>query len=438
MRIETDVAIVGGGPGGASSALFLAERGIKSTIIESDSFPRFHIGESMTGECGGLVRKLGFADQMATAGHAVKHGVTVYGSGGRNKFWVPVMRRTEEGLEATTTWQVRRSLFDGMLLDAARNKGTDFLPGLTEHPVINDDGSVGGVSVTDLSGNTHEVRSKVLIDATGRKTWLANAGVTGPKIRDKYDNQIAIFCHFAGAKRDPGEAGGNTLIFYKDFLQWGWFIPLDDETVSVGIVTPTTYFKSKGEIVADFFRRELRELNPELAGRVEEAQEVEAVRAATNYSYFVDDFTGPGFVCVGDSHRFIDPIFSFGLYMTISDAEMAANSIADHLQGTAPTSQNPFLGYQERSKRGLGAFQDLIDGFWANPLGFGYMVHHTDHWEQIIDMFAGRVFDEQPLEAQLALQKLAAASNRWTTAAAKGLDAGDETVDQLLSQVMRG
>ena len=57
--MKTTVAIIGGGPGGASAAMFLAKHGIKSVIIEKDSFPRYHVGESMTGECGGLMRKLG-------------------------------------------------------------------------------------------------------------------------------------------------------------------------------------------------------------------------------------------------------------------------------------------------------------------------------------------------------------------------------------------
>lgn len=61
---KTDVVIVGGGPGGAASAVFLAERGLKAIIIEKEEFPRFHIGESMTGECGNMVRRLGLTEAM--------------------------------------------------------------------------------------------------------------------------------------------------------------------------------------------------------------------------------------------------------------------------------------------------------------------------------------------------------------------------------------
>jgi FADH2-dependent halogenase len=322
-------------------------------------------------------------------------------------------RNEEEKLEAFSTWQVRRSEFDNMLFQAARDGGTEFIDAKAETPILNEDGSVGGVRVVDRGGVTRDVKAKVVIDASGRKTWLANQGVTGPKVRDKYDNQIAIFSHLKGAIRDPGEATGNTIIFYQKFLHWGWFIPLDDEVVSVGIVTPSKYFRSMGESVDDFYRRELRELNPELASRVEDAELIEEVRAATNYSYMVDEFTGPGFMCVGDSHRFIDPIFSFGLFLTIYDAKSAAEAVADHLQGCSPAGPNPFLNFQRTSSQGLSVFQDLIDGFWGNPLAFGYMTHFTSHWEGIIDIFAGRVFRDSPSDAQLALKKVIATSTMW-------------------------
>jgi 1H-pyrrole-2-carbonyl-[peptidyl-carrier protein] brominase len=50
--VETDVLIVGGGPGGAATAMFLARQGIKPVILEAETFPRYHIGESMTGAGG--------------------------------------------------------------------------------------------------------------------------------------------------------------------------------------------------------------------------------------------------------------------------------------------------------------------------------------------------------------------------------------------------
>ena len=68
--VSTNVVIVGGGPGGSATAIYLARKGIKSVIIEKQVMPRYHIGESMTGECGQRVRDLGlgglFAEDLIT------------------------------------------------------------------------------------------------------------------------------------------------------------------------------------------------------------------------------------------------------------------------------------------------------------------------------------------------------------------------------------
>ncbi len=57
--MKTDVLIIGGGPGGSAMAMFLIREGIKPMILEQEEFPRFHIGESNTGESGQVLRRLG-------------------------------------------------------------------------------------------------------------------------------------------------------------------------------------------------------------------------------------------------------------------------------------------------------------------------------------------------------------------------------------------
>src|SRR5437867_10241337 len=112
-RMHRDVVSIGGGPGGSSAAMYMQRQGIQSVIIERERFPRFHIGESMTGECGAIVRELGFGDQMIKLQHPVKHGVKVYGNSKRGTWFIPVMQRLDDGnLKDQTTWQIRRSHFD--------------------------------------------------------------------------------------------------------------------------------------------------------------------------------------------------------------------------------------------------------------------------------------------------------------------------------------
>ena len=42
-----DVAIIGGGPAGSTAASFLAKGGRRVVVLEKETFPRFHIGESL-------------------------------------------------------------------------------------------------------------------------------------------------------------------------------------------------------------------------------------------------------------------------------------------------------------------------------------------------------------------------------------------------------
>src|SRR6185312_2128948 len=44
---DTDVLIIGGGPGGSSTAIRLAQLGHRVTVLEKARHPRFHIGESL-------------------------------------------------------------------------------------------------------------------------------------------------------------------------------------------------------------------------------------------------------------------------------------------------------------------------------------------------------------------------------------------------------
>jgi len=404
--MKTNVAIVGGGPGGTATAMFLSRFGISSTIVERETFPRFHIGESLSGECGNLLRTLGLEDKMTAHQFPVKRGVRVFGRAA-TPWMVPVMARSPEGgLVPQSTWQVRRAEFDAMMLDEALGRGANIVRGTATEPIREQNGAIRGVRVTTESGGDEEIESDVLVDASGQRTWLAHQGVTGPKLLGRYRKQVAVFSHVKGALRDAGTAGNDTLIFYQERDHWAWFIPLSDEVVSVGVVIPGDYLASTGETKRDFLLRELHELNPNLRDRIFDIELVEETRAIPDYSYEVSDFTGPGFICIGDAHRFIDPIFSFGAFFTIKEAQLAATAIHEYLAGNAPEGARPFAAHERLVNRGTDAIQDLIDGFWAEPLAFGVFAHQR-YREDVIDLFAGRVYSEESSRGREAIRRLA-------------------------------
>lgn len=398
--LTADVVVVGSGPAGATAAICLADRGIDTVLVERDSFPRFHIGESLTGAAGKLLRSLGLGPQLESAGHPVKNGVSVYGVGGKNRFDVHVVDVLDDGSrKRATTWQVRRSSFDAMLRDAAIERGVAVIKAEATGVLTDADGVITGISAR-ANGQDSEVRSKVVVDASGQPAFLHRCGVTSPKGRGKYDAQIGVYAHVRGASRAGDARPDDTRIYYRERHQWGWFIPIDDEDVSIGVVVPTSYYRSCKETPEAFFAREIHELNPALSGLVEEAQVTGETHTVANYSYHIEQFTGPGWLCIGDAHRFIDPIFSFGVHLGLHEAQMAADTIADVLSGLRPM-HDAFAAFQARAEGGQQVVNDLVDAFWNEPISFGYLAHYK-HPDDITDLFAGRIYDLDEPSAGLA------------------------------------
>jgi flavin-dependent dehydrogenase len=407
--MKNDVVIVGGGPGGAAAAMFLLKEGIKPIIIEQEEFPRFHIGESMTGEAGAVLRRLGLEEEMNRRQYPVKCGVNVFGT---SRWFIPVARRNENWeLETASTWQVRRSDFDAMMLNEATKRGATLVRGTATKALRTEDGGVRGVTVRKKDGTEEDIESEVLLDCSGMATFLANQRVTGPKYLGSYDKQIAFFAHVKGAIRDEGSSGetnrDNTLIFYKKKYHWAWFIPVDHEVVSIGLVVPTAEFTAHKQTPDEFFRSYMPTINPELERRVREIEFVESVHVIPNYSFQVRGFCGKGFICIGDAHRFIDPIFSFGISATMREAEFAIPHILDYLKGKNRDLANPFDAHQRFIEKGTDNLEDMVDLFWEQPFAFATFVHHR-YRAELTDAFAGRIYEteHQPSSAILLFRKL--------------------------------
>ncbi|HSY95584.1 MAG TPA: tryptophan 7-halogenase, partial [Steroidobacteraceae bacterium] len=56
-----DVVVIGGGPGGSTSASLLAAQGYRVVLLEKARHPRFHIGESLLPANLPIMDRLGVA-----------------------------------------------------------------------------------------------------------------------------------------------------------------------------------------------------------------------------------------------------------------------------------------------------------------------------------------------------------------------------------------
>ena len=394
--------------------MYLLRLGITPVIVEREQHPRFRIGESLTGPTALALKDLGLGPAIEAQRYPIKEGVMFHGPDGRNNFWVPLVRRDENFEQVPNyTWNVLRSTFDKILFDAALERGATWIRATAVAPIIERD-AVVGLTIRGPQGATENLRCDVLIDASGSATFLANHRVTGKKLPGSSDKQISFFTQFANTIRDHGsersEQPGNTLLYYQAQHYWSWFIPVTEDLTSVGIVVTTDHFKRAGLSKEEFFLRECRQMTPVLSKRLPDLTPRENIHAIPNFSYRVMNFTGRGFLCIGDAHRFIDPIFAFGVFFGIKEAEFAARAIADHLSGTTKNGNgNPFADFERLCSEGNDVVEDVAGVLWNYPLAFQRIVIWRDRAAGL-DILSGRIYGEEGATnpARIAMRSLMA------------------------------
>jgi len=171
-------------------------------------------------------------------------------------------------------------------------------------------------------------RARFLVDASGRDTLLATQ--LGDKQRNTRHSSAALFGHFSGARRHPGEREGHISIFWFEH-GWFWFIPLADGATSVGAVVWPYYLKGRAQPAREFFLATIA-LCPPLAERLAGAQLLQDVEATGNYSYSARSACGPHHLLVGDAYAFIDPVFSSGVMLAMQSAFSGADTIEQCLR----------------------------------------------------------------------------------------------------------
>lgn len=320
MTHDVDVAVVGGGPGGSSAGALLAQAGRRVLILEKESFPRFHVGESLLPFGNDILKATGAWSKVEATGFIPKLGAEFHMANGSksNRFWF------RDGLVPGRgqTFQVDRAMFDKILLDHARDCGCEAREQATANSLtVDDDGVMIGF---DHAGLSHTVRARWLIDASGRDTF-AGRMLQLPKTPLPVPKRIALYGHFSGVERHDGEAAGHIAIV-RLHDGWFWFIPLAGDRTSVGMVRLLDDFKRDGGTMEEWFERTVAS-NTEPRRRMQHARRVGPLHTTSDYSYRYAQLATSRVLMCGDAGGFVDPIFSSGVYLATRSAQVAANRV---------------------------------------------------------------------------------------------------------------
>ncbi len=404
-----DAIVVGGGPAGATTATLLAQHGRQVLLLERESFPRYHIGESLMPQTWFTFERLGVLDWLNQSGSPRKHSVQFVSTSGKVSQPFYFFKTITE--DWASTWQIRRSDFDKMMLENAVATGVDVRQGIAVRDVVRQGDRVVGVRA-DGAGGSETHRARVVVDATGRDALLA--AKLGWKQRDPDLNKIAMFTYYTGALRDPGLDEGATTVAYIPDKGWFWYIPLVDDTVGVGVVAEHDYLYRDTRDPETIFRREAEDcrwIREHLAPGTHQGP----LRVTGEFSYRATQASGDGFCLVGDAFSFLDPVFSSGVYLALKSGELAADTIHAALE-TGEVTATTFEQYERDVRHGLDSFRQLVLAFYDPRFNFGEFIgKHPDLQPQLVDALVGNVFKD--------LQPLMNALGSYTGRAAQAADA---------------
>ncbi len=410
-----DVVVIGGGPAGSTTATLIAQQGYKVAVFERDHFPRFHIGESLIPETYWVLQRLNLLDKMKGSRFIKKYSVQFVSQHGRLSepfyFW------EHKPHECSQTWQVRRSEFDTLALNNAREHSAHVFEGARVHDVLLEGDRAVGVSVSvEGQAGVQEVRAQVVVDASGQQSLLMDKF----KLRewDPVLKKAALWTYWKGAYRDVGRDEGATIVIQVQGKQgWFWYIPLHDDIVSVGVVAGHDYlFQNRG--TTDFetiFFQEVAKC-PGVQPRIEKAERCDIFRAQKEYSYRAKKAAGDGWVLVGDAFGFLDPLYSSGVLMALTAGQRAADAICEGLAKHDTTGaqigkwEAGFVAGMERMRRLVCEF---YDGF-----SFGRFVRRHPHLKGLVtDVLIGDVFKDEvdvlwPLIDEMRAENLAGQTSK--------------------------
>ena len=379
---------MGGGPAGSTVAALVAEQGFRVGLLEREKSPPFKVGESLVPYTYGTFERLGLVERFKKSHFQRKHSVQFFSASGKGS--APFYFSETDPHERSTTWQVRRSEFDGLLLERAVELGVQFRHGVQVRDVVFEGEQAVGVRAQDATGAVAEIPARVVVDATGRNALLARK--LGLRVAEPNLKKVSIFSHFRGARRDAGIDEGATLIMHtRNRDSWFWYIPLAGDVVSVGVVGDLEYLLGRGGDAQVRFEAEIRNC-PALEERVAGAEQVLPVRVVQDFSYCAEQIAGDGWVLVGDAFAFLDPIYSTGVLLALKSGELAADTICHGL--TKGDISGAALGaFAEEFLAGMRAFRKLVYAFYDRRFNFAdFLKAHPECRQGVIDILAGNVF----------------------------------------------
>lgn len=337
--MDREVIVVGAGPGGATAAMGLAQKGYDVLLLDRQKFPRDKVcGDAVPAGALDLLYSLGMADKIREAGFYYVDKIRLVSPKG----FVMDADLEEENHQSRSA-VVPRLQFDALLQEHAVDSGATFMEAHVKEPIL-EDGRVVGVRAR-VNGHVEEFRSQVVVAADGVTSAIARA--IRPDEHVDGHRAVALRAYVEDIEELPHQV---EFYLYEDILPgYAWIFPIGESRANIGLGMRLDKFREHNynlkKMLQDFMEM------PEIKKRLRNGGEIHDVAtwqlnfgSQKNVQRAYD-----GAVLVGDAAGFINPLTGGGISNALTSARFAVETV-----------HQAFL-QEDFSRRVLSAYEDFCN-----------------------------------------------------------------------------
>lgn len=321
---DTDICILGAGPGGATAALHLAKAGHRCLLLDRATFPRDKVcGDALSGKVLSELRRLGEELSARLAAEPIQlpsWGIDFYAPNGR-RLAVPFKPNYNPATDRSAGHISKRLHFDNFLIEEVR-----------QHPEIDFRENVEVARHEQLPDGRWRLLSPDGAEITTARLLLVANGAQSAFARQVGGHALEPAHHCAGLRAYyRGVTGLHPdnfieLHFIQDFLPgylWVFPLPNGEANVGVGMLTEAV---SKKKVKLRERLEEILQTHPALKERFATAERLGPVRGfGLPLGSRRRPLSGSGYLLLGDAGSLIDPFSGEG----ISHAMVSGRHAAD-------------------------------------------------------------------------------------------------------------
>ena len=317
-----DVAIVGAGPAGSSTAIRLANAGLSVLLAEQKKFPREKLcGEFISPECLAHFDELGVLHDISAAGGVDLRETVFYARSGNGAS----IKSEWFGQNGSLALGLSRAAMDERLLRRAREAGVSVCEETIAAGLVMESDRVTGIRIKHKDGSESPVTAKITIDATGRTQSLARRFEINTEQRNRASH-VAFKAHLRGA----GTAAATCEIFaYRG--GYGGCNRIENGLYNLCFIASSDDTRLRGSD-AECVMREVVFTNKRAAETLKNAELASEWLAVPIERFGRGELVpAAGLLTVGDASAFVDPFTGSGILLALESSKIAADAITKNM-----------------------------------------------------------------------------------------------------------